>query len=266
VQSVERALTVLQALAAKAAPMSLAALERQLGLHKSILFRLLRTLESSGFVERDSETGWFQLGLGALEIGQAYTHGNPLLRVSTPSLQTMVDDSPHTSYLGILRGFDMVYLASIEGRGPLRVHAPAGSRLPAHAAAFGKILLAELDEDEVRRLAAEHGLAALTAKTVTDVEKLIRQLRRARRQGFALNSEESYLGIGSVGAPVRDVTGTAVASVSLSYATSLVPSAELPKWIERTLAAASEISSKLDRVVVPHRVSSDAYPRDVEEA
>src|SRR5438874_49734 len=63
VQSVDRALTVLQALAVKGSPMSLAVLERELGLHKSIVFRLLRTLESRGFVERDAETGWFQLGL-----------------------------------------------------------------------------------------------------------------------------------------------------------------------------------------------------------
>jgi DNA-binding IclR family transcriptional regulator len=127
-------------------------------------------------------------------------------------------------------------------------------------------MLAELDPEEVRQFAAEHGLAAMTPKTITDVDKLLRHLQRVKRQGFALNAEESYLGIGSVGAAVRDITGTAVAAVSLSYAMSLVGSSDLPGLIERTVSAAADISSRLERVVIPRRASTGAYPTEVAPA
>jgi len=245
VQSVERALDVLQALAAGARPLRLVEVQAQTGLQKTIALRLLRTLESAGFVEQELTSGGFQIGLRAFEVGQAYSRRRWLIPRIRPHLQRLIEGSPHTAYLAALDGLEIVYLAAVEGTGPLRVHVPAGRRNPAYATAVGKALLAELPEDEVIERARRFGLRRLTPSTISTPTRLMRHLREVRALGYALNAEEAYPGIGSIGATVRDASGRAIAGISLAYATSLVAPEELPAWIERTTGAAAEVSAVL---------------------
>lgn len=250
VQSVERALAVLRLLAEEGVPLRLSDVQRKTGLQKSIAFRLLKTLEASRFVEQDAGGGGFRIGIAAFEIAQAYPRGGSLIRLVRPYLRTLVAGSPHTAYLAALDGFEIVYLASVEGTGPLRVHVRAGQRRPAYATAVGKALLAELPGAEVAALARSGGLLPLTPATITSVPKLVKHVRDVRRRGYAVNFEEAYLGIGAIAATVRDGTGSAVAGISLAYATSLLPPKELPAWIERVRAMVLEVSAALGGVMV----------------
>lgn len=249
-QSVERALAVLRVLAEENAPLRLADIQRKTGLQKTIAFRLLKTLEASRFVEQEAESGRFHIGVAAFEIAQAYPRGGSLIHLIRPYMRTLVSGSPHTAYLAVLDGFEIVYLASVEGTGPLRVHVRAGDRRPAYATAVGKALLAELPDAEVAERARSEGLRPLTPSTITSVTKLVKHMRDVRRQGYALNSEEAYPGVGSIGASVRDASGSAIAGVSLAYATSLLPPKDLPGWIERTTATVMEISAALGGATV----------------
>jgi IclR family acetate operon transcriptional repressor len=245
VQSVERAVAVLRTLAAEAAPMRLADVQRKTGLQKTIAFRLLKTLESAGFVEQEPTTGRFHIGVGAFEVGQAYPRAGSLILRIRPHLQRFVEGSPHTAYLATLDGFEIVYLATVEGTGPLRVHIAPGRRNPAYATAVGKALLAELPDVEILDRARQFRTRQLTPSTITNPARLVQHLREVRTRGYALNSEEAYPGIGSIGAAIRDVGGNVIAGISLTYATSLLLSDELPAWIERTLVAAAEVSAAL---------------------
>jgi DNA-binding IclR family transcriptional regulator len=249
VQSVERAVALLQLLA-KEGPASLAALHQATGLSKTVVFRLLRTLEASGFVEQDDGNRRYQIGIGAFEVGQAYPASGPLIQVGLPVLDALVQGSPHTAYIGVRDGFEIVYLATVGSRGPLRVHTPPGTRIPAYSTAFGKVLLAELSEEEVLELARTHGLLALTPATITDPAALLKHLRKIRTAGYAVNDEEAHAGIGAIGAVIRDGRRVPVAAISLAYATSLMPRAEKPAWIERTKQAAADISARLERTVI----------------
>jgi DNA-binding IclR family transcriptional regulator len=245
VQSVERALAVLRLLANERVPLRLADIQRGTGLQKSIAFRLLKTLEAGRFVEQEPGTSRFQIGVGAFEVAQAYPRGGSLIRACLPHLQALVEGSPHTAYLATLDGFQIVYLASVEGTGPLRVHVSPGRRIAAYATAVGKALLAELDDAEVDELARSYGLAALTPATITSRPGLLECIREVRDRGYALNMAEAYPGIGSVAAVVRDGSSKASTGITLSYATSLVAPDELPAWIERTTATADAISAAL---------------------
>lgn len=251
VQSVERALSLLRLLA-KEGPSSLAALHQATGLSKTVVFRLLRTLEANGFVEQDGDNRRYQIGIGAFEVGQAYPASGPLIQMGLPILDALVEGSPHTAYIGIRDGFEVVYLATVYNRGPLRVHTPPGTRIPAHSTAFGKVLLAEMPEAEVLEMATRLGLPALTPTTITDSAGLIKHLRKVRRDGYANNDEEAHAGIGAIGAVIRDGRSMPVAALSLAYATSLMPSTERSAWIERTVRAAAEISARLERTVIDH--------------
>lgn len=244
-QSVERALAVLRSLAEEGAPLRLAEVQRKTGLQKTVAFRLLKTLVASQFVEQEAETGRFHIGIGAFEVAQAYPHGSSLIGLSRRPLRMLVEGSPHTAYVATLDGFEIVYLTSVEGTGPLRVHVNPGSRIPAYATAVGKALLAELDDAEIVDRAQRFGFVALTPSTVTSAEELLEQVREVREQGYALNHEEAYPGIGAIAAVIRDRTGKASTGITLSYATSLLAPAELPAWIARTTSAALEISAAI---------------------
>jgi DNA-binding IclR family transcriptional regulator len=256
VQSVERALEVLEALAAEGTPLRLADIQRRTGLQKTIASRLLRTLESAGFVEHESSTGGFQIGVRAFEVGQAYPRGASLILRIRPHMQRLIEGSPHTAYLATLDGFEIVYLATVEGAGPLRVHVAPGRRNPAYATAAGKALLADLPDDEILEQAERFGLRQLTPSTITNPGRLVRHLRAARKRGYTLNVEEAYPGIGSIAAAIRDASGTAIAAISLAYATSLLPEDELPAWIERTTAAAADVSAALAGIDVEGLLSA----------
>ena len=250
VQAVERALSVLRVLAEEGEPLRLADVQRKTGLQKTVAFRLLKTLAASRFVEQEVETGRFHIGIGAFEVAQAYPRGTSLIGLTRKHLQALVDGSPHTAYVATLDGFEIVYLASVEGTGPLRVYVNPGARNPAYATAVGKVLLAELDDEEIAERAERFGLVRLTRTTITSATELIGQVHQVREQGYALNSEEAYPGIGAIAAVIRDRSGKASAGITLSYATSLLDPDDLPGWIERTTATALEISAALGTLSV----------------
>ena len=207
VQSVERALAILRLLAAEGEPLRLAEVQRKTGLQKTVAHRLLQTLVAARFVEQDAESGRFHVGIGAFEVAQAYPHGSALIGLGRRHLSDLVGGSPHTAYLATRDGFEIVYLAAVEGTGPLRVHVRPGSRNPAYATAVGKVLLAEL-EDERDRGARRHLRAArLTPSTITTPAELLEQVHEVRAQGYALNSEEAYPGIGAIATAIRDADG-----------------------------------------------------------
>jgi DNA-binding IclR family transcriptional regulator len=183
-------------------------------------------------------------------VGQAYPLAGSVVRLSRPHLRALVEGSPHTAYLATLDGFEIVYLGAVEGTGPLRVHVRPGRRNPAYATAVGKALLAELDDAEISELGRTVGFRRLTPSTITSVRKLVEHLREVRERGYALNSEEAYPGIGSIAAAIRDSSGTAVAAMSLSYATSLFDAHDLEPWIARTTATARDISAAIGSVTL----------------
>jgi len=247
VQSVSRAVAVLRHFSPEQPSVSLADLCQATGLPKSIVFRLVRTLVNEGLLEEGTTRGHYRIGLGAFKLGSLYTNGNPLLTLSAPYLNDLVARNRHNAYLGALDGVHVVYLASVESDGPLRVHPPLGSRLPAHTAAFGKVLLAELPEPELRARIARAGLRRLTPHTIVEGDALVEHLRQVRTQGYALNDQEAFLGIGAIGAPLYDRAGVAIASISLSYAVSLVKGEDMLVLIAQTLSTARAITEKLHR-------------------
>lgn len=239
---------MLRVLAEGGSPLRLSDVQRRTGLQKTVVHRLLKTLVAARFVEQDPESGRFHIGVGAFEVAQAYPHAGSLVALSRPFLRDVVTGSPHTAYLATLDGFDIVYLTVVEGTGPLRVHVTPGSRIQAYATAIGKALLAELNDDEICRRADGQTFVPLTPTTVTTTARLLEEVRAVRDQGYALNREEAYPGIGAIAAVVRDGAGKASAGITVAYATSLLDDADLPEWIERTTTAALQISAAVGTI------------------
>lgn len=216
VQALERALDVLEALAAQRQPARLADLSRELGLHKSTVHRLLATLGKRRYVERDADTGRYRLGLKVFELGSWFFNRMELRQEARPLLQELVDQTLETAHLGILDEGQVVYIEKVESPQTVRMYSELGKRAPAHCTAMGKVLLAHLPEPELDRIIATRGLTRYTSNTIVDAEQLKDHLRRVAGQGYAIDDTEHEEAIRCVAAPVRNYRGEVVAALSVS--------------------------------------------------
>lgn len=213
VKSADRTLEVLEALAVSG-PRGLVELARDLGIPKSSLHGLLRTMAQRGWVETDPTGTRFGLGLRALQVGAAYLDSDDAFGLLRGMLDSLAEEFGETVHLGRLDGSDIVYIAKRESVHPLRLFSAIGRRLPAHATALGKALLAERTEAEVDRL-LPWPLPALTAHTITAPELVRAELARVRQTGHALDRQENTEGIVCVAMAVP-LRSPATDAISLS--------------------------------------------------
>lgn len=229
------------------ADLGVSELSVRLGLDKAVVHRLLQWLTEYRFVERDPNTRRYRVGVRAWEVGQRYAGGTRLEDKVVPLLTPLVESSGCTGYVATLDGPDVVYLALINGPGPLRVHVDVGSRAPAHSSAVGKAMLAMLPEEDLRARLRKVDLAAVTSQTITSLDELLRDLERVRSTGYALNHGEYIEGVGSVGAGILNSDAYPIAGVSVAF--PMLPAFEglfytLPPEVMRV---AREVSQALAR-------------------
>ncbi|MFD6175523.1 MULTISPECIES: IclR family transcriptional regulator [unclassified Isoptericola] len=191
VKSSERTLDVLELLARAQVPMTFTQILQALGVPKSSLHKLLGTLERRGWVETDDLThSRYRVGLRALQAGTSYVDADEIVHLTEPVLTTLTDRFGEASHLGRLDGSDVVYLAKRESTHPLRMFSAVGRRLPAHATAMGKAILATYTWDEVVRVVGDD-LDRLTPSTITSLSALRDELDRTRERGYGVDDEES---------------------------------------------------------------------------
>ena len=177
-------LDVLELLAGQGAPATLTEIARLLGMSKSGVHGVLATLHRRGFVQRGAE-GDYRLGLRAWEVGSAAAPME-LVRSAAPHMERLSRDLSEGVILGLLDGFDVVYIHLVDSPQPVRVHTSVGDRIRAHCTSTGLALLAALPEERLRAILPAR-LAKVTEDTITDREELLRELQRTRLRGYAVN-------------------------------------------------------------------------------
>jgi DNA-binding IclR family transcriptional regulator len=217
VKSADRTLDLLEELAQATSPLSLGDLSRALAIPKSSLHGLLRTLERREWVESDDSGLRFRLGVRALQLASSHLAQDRDLRIVYAAMQELWERTGETVQLGRLAGGDVVYLAQLPARHPVRLASTVGERLPAHATALGKALLAARDDAELRAI-LHPPLAALTERTLTEWGPLQEALSAAREQGVAWDHEEVSAGLTCVAVAVP-ATGLPTHAVSVSVPT-----------------------------------------------
>jgi len=193
VKSAGRVLEVLEELATSG-PRPMGALADLLGVPRSSMHALLHTMQRYGWLETDASGTLYGLGVHSLLVGSAYVDSDDVVARTAPLLDALAEKTGETVHLGRLEGHHVVYLAKRESTHPLRMFSSVGRRLSAYSTALGKCLLAPLTAEEISsRLPAE--LEAMTPKTITAPEELIEDIRRVRARGYAIDDEESALGL-----------------------------------------------------------------------
>ncbi|MFE7629648.1 IclR family transcriptional regulator [Kocuria sp. NPDC057446] len=215
VQSVDRAITVLEVLA-RTGGSTVTEVAAELGVHKSTASRLLGALESRGLVHHPSDGSPYQLGFGILRLAHAIPGRLSVVAEAHDEIRELARTHSETVNLAVLREGRAVNVDQEMGPSTVSTHDWIGSLTPLHATASGKVLLAGLPSDERAQLLRAHGLPALTARTITSRKQLERQLIDVVSRGYATVCEEFEIGLNSVAVPVRDHLGTVIASISVS--------------------------------------------------
>lgn len=201
VQSVNRALDLLEALARGEAPMGVGEVAEATGLPQATTHRLLRSLLVRGYVRTDS-TRKYAIGTAALRLGDAAQRS--LARSARPYLADVVAFSHETANLAMLEGDDVVYVAQVASPHTLRMFAEVGRHVPPHTTAVGKILLAAMPTERAVAILRRTGLPRHTATTITDVDAFLHELDLTRQQGWAVDEQEHEAGVRCVAVPVGE--------------------------------------------------------------
>ncbi|MDK2821378.1 MAG: hypothetical protein PWP31_1343 [Clostridia bacterium] len=218
VHAVERALDIMDALAQAGVPMAITELAERVNLNVSTVHRLLSTLMTKNYIEQEPDTSRYKLGLKLFAMGKTALYAKDLQTIGHPFLEKLVNRCNETANLAILDGRDVVYIGQVESNNMVivRMFAKVGSRGPAHATGSGKMLLSSLSDDELDKLFANVKLEKYTSETIDDVEILKKELKRIRKQGYAIDLGERDEGVRCVSAPIRNHEGKVVAAISVS--------------------------------------------------
>jgi DNA-binding IclR family transcriptional regulator len=235
--SLDAGLSVLESLSHRDQWSTLGEISSRLGLSKSRVFRILATLKRRGFVEQPVRGGPYRLGK-QLEVlsGSVLLH-RTLPRIADPLMEELSHALRGTVVLRILEADEQVTLQCAHSPEVLRTSYPVGSRLPGSYGSTGRVLLAFQAADVVERV--------LNAAPPSDLGSFRAELEQTRKSGFALNLEETALGVRSVAAPVLDPAGHAVASIAVSFPALALPRSRIPKVAQELQATCDTIQSRL---------------------
>ncbi len=245
VKSAARVLDILELFGRTDGALTLSEVATALELPKSSTYLLLQTLVQRGYLDALSGSGPFQLGLKVVELAGAYTRRADLVRQFPAVARPLVAACQETVQLAILDGMEVVYLAKEDGTRPVRLVSSVGQRLPAHATALGKALLAGLADEELAARLAGARLAPLTPRTIVSARRLRDELARVRRDGHALDDEETLEGLCCVAAPVRGPGGQVVAAMSISAPKSRLSESEVSRLAKLIRRAAADLSRRI---------------------
>ncbi|HSB79992.1 MAG TPA: IclR family transcriptional regulator [Candidatus Methylomirabilis sp.] len=245
VQSVERALTLLEALGDCRGEVGIANLSKRVGLHVSTVHRILGTLLERGYARQNPETGRYALGAKTFHLAESYLGQMDLRRLVRPALERLSRETEETANLVILDGGEALYLDKVESPQNLRIFSRIGHRVPLHCSAVGKVLLASRAQKEVEALLGRRPLESLTRSTISCRIQLRRELEKVREQGFALDCEECEEGACCIAVPLKDAQGRVEASLSVSGPSVRLTPKRMEELIPLMRQVAHEVSSQL---------------------
>jgi DNA-binding IclR family transcriptional regulator len=239
--SVANASRLLKQFSSRERELGVSELARRLDLGKSTVHRLLVTLTAEHLLEQDPVTGKYRLGLAMYDLGAAVATHLDLHEAVLAPMEKLRNVTGETVQVAVLDGREVVYVERLDSPQTLRLFLEVGRRNSAHSTSTGKVLLAFRQEKDLDKVLRGWKLEAKTPKTIIDQERLRKELAKVRRQGYAVNEEESELGVTSVGAPIRDLSGTVAAAVSAAGpSTRMRPAiAEIVMAVEEAAATAS---------------------------
>ncbi|MCL6598149.1 MAG: IclR family transcriptional regulator [Alicyclobacillus macrosporangiidus] len=243
--SVHNAIRILHEFSDDTPELGISELSARLGLAKSTVFRLIRTLCEAHLIEQDSATHKYRLGLGTFVIGSIAYRKLELRAKAFPLLVDLMNSVRRVVRLGIYDQGGVVYLCKLPEDKETARFSSIGKRVACHSTAIGKLLLAYQHEKEIRRV-LQKPLAAYTPRTIVDPERVLAQLSEIRKNGYALTQEEATPGICSVAVPVFNDEGNVIAAISVTGSRSEFLPAQVQTYVRQMRTCSRLITERLD--------------------
>lgn len=241
-QTVDRALQLLEILAEHPKGMQSKEIEELLELNKVTVHRLLATLENRGFIERIGNA--YGIGLKIVELSSMKLSNVELKTEASPYLRELVNKLGLPVQMAILEGHEAVFIDKVESIHSFRMYSQIGKRIPLYACGVGKVLLLQYSDEEIKEKMGTMEFEAFTSKTLENIDGLIKAVGTARKKGYAIDDEEHEKGIFCVAAPIYDYMGKIIAAISVGDTNrQFIKSTN--KQIELIKQTAREISKRL---------------------
>lgn len=216
ITAVENAFALLKLFSLVGTEMRLSELSRQLGMPKSSVYRLLKTMEKDGVVRFNQATGTYSPGLSLVEIGATALSALDIRRQARPFIEKLSRDTGLTVHLGVLDGNEVVYVDKIEGKDTMPLYSRVGRRLSVHCSALGKALMAGLPDATVMDILSRGTLKRYTHQTTIDPRRFLEEICATRQRGYAVDLGEHEPSVTCIGAEVRHTSPELRAAVSLT--------------------------------------------------
>lgn len=242
--SLEKAIRILCLFDAQSPELSAQEISISLGIPLSTTYNYLKVFLRNDILSKD-DSGRFRLGFRIFKLGILAAENVSLLEIARPHLASIARRTQETVVLTLTEGFDLLCVDTIESTRPVKLTMKRGARLPLHAGAPGKALLAGRDRTFLDDLIRSRGLPKMNRNTITDVEELERELAAIRTEGYSWSDSEVDSGAGALAVPILDHTGRAVAAVALIGSVEAILGKDRKALVGVLKDASREISEKL---------------------
>lgn len=216
VQTLERALDILECFTFQKREMSLAEIVRNTGLNKATAKRLASNLTARAFLQQDHKSKRYRLGMRLFELGGIVFSSFSLRKAAAHPMSRLQDSTGGTVLLGVRMQDELVYVDKREGNGMIRISSDIGWRRPLHYGMLGMVLMANLDPKKAKDILKRHSLEAHTPFSITDEETFMRRLEKVRRQGCVIEKGEAVEGVIGIAAPIRDYSRQVIAALGIA--------------------------------------------------
>lgn len=245
IQSVDRALQILEVLKTHTRGLGVTEISNHLDVAKSTAHRLLSSLEKFDYVQKDSFHNTYSLGLKFIEMSETVMENLNIVDISRPLIEKLSMETGEIVHLVIHDQHEIVYIDKVDNRSAIRIYSQIGRRGPLHCTAVGKCILAFMNDHEKERLLQDYTMKSFTENTIVTLEALAQELNRVRSAGFSYDNEEHELGIRCIAAPIFDSSGKVKHAISVTGPINRMTDQHIDKYLPLLKETTLLISKRL---------------------
>lgn len=245
VQSVERALDILEILSEDVNGMGLSEIGNKIDLHKSTIHRLLGTLIHKGYVIQDCLTNKYKITIKLYELGVKKIASSDILEASKSYTKELMESLNEVVHLVIRDENDIIYIDKVEADNTIRMSSTIGKRRPLYCTSVGKVMMAYMNQDEVKQIWNNCEIERLTEKTIIDFDDFLKELENVKNYGYAEDDEENEIGVRCIGAPIFNHKGQVEGAISISGPAFRVTKEKVEEMSKEVIRYAKLISKEL---------------------
>ena len=249
IQSVEKACDLLIALGNSTEELGVSELSRMLNIGKSTVWKLLNTLENKGFIVKSGNSDKYSLSIKYFQVACQYYNQKPIHTVVRGFMEKLSRKYGETIHFAVKDGDEIVYVEKLDGTFNVNIYSKIGRRSPLYAPSVGKVILANLEREQIMDFLNRVKLNAYTNKTIANKELLMAELDGIRKKGYAIDNEEYELGIRCAGVPIKNIADKIIGGLSISGTTSRMTDELITEMIADLTQASSDIASHIGYIV-----------------